>query len=110
MSVTLGRSTGAKTWVNPPKLTRGSSPAEPETAEALGIRPQATVLGVLGLDGELLQARIQRWWWPGLRWPELTTASSSTAAGVQVCTGLQLRCMGGGTDGCYGLLGVHSVQ
>ena len=46
MSVTLGRSTGVKTWVNLPELTRGSSPAEPETAEALGIRPQATVLGV----------------------------------------------------------------
>ena len=96
-----------QTRVNSPELTRGSSPAEPETTEALGIHPQATVLGVLGLDGELLQARIQRWWWPGLWWPEPTMASSKAAAGVRVSTGAALGSMTGGAEGCYGLLGVH---
>ena len=38
------------------------------------------------------------------------SSPSQTRHQVWVCTGLQLRCMGGGTVGRYGLLGVHSVQ
>ncbi len=38
-SVTHGE---GQTWVNSPELTRGSSPAEPETAEGCGFPPPAT--------------------------------------------------------------------
>ena len=38
-----------------------STPARPETAARLGKRPQGTDEAVLGLIGELLQARVE-WW------------------------------------------------
>ena len=38
-----------------------STPARPETVARLGKRPQGTDEAVLGLVGELLQARVE-WW------------------------------------------------
>ena len=37
---------------------------------------QGTGEAVLGLVGEPLLPRVERWWWPCLRWPVPTTASS----------------------------------
>ena len=91
-------------WVKP---TGDVTPARPETAVRLGNALQGTGEAVLGLVGELLQARFEWWWRPGLWWPEPTTASSKAAAGVRAMTGSALRCMGGGAGGRYGLLGVH---
>ena len=45
---------------------------------------------VLGLVGELLLPRVERWPWLGLGWPESTAASSAAAAGVRSCTGTGL--------------------
>ena len=46
---------------NEVKPAGGSTPARPETAARLGKRPQGTDEAVLGLIGELLQARVE-WW------------------------------------------------
>ena len=83
------------------------TPAKPETAARLGNRPQGPDEAVLGLAGELSQARVERWWQPGLRWPESTTASFKAAAGVRVNWVSVLGSTAGGKEGCYGLLGVH---
>ena len=56
-SVTHGE---GQTWVNSPELTRGSSPAEPETAEGVGFAPPATKRVAEGLYVELVLIRIHR--------------------------------------------------
>ena len=66
-------------WVKP---TGDMTPARPETAAQCGIALQGTGEAVLGLVGEPLLPRVERWWWPCLRWPVPTTASSRAAAGV----------------------------
>ena len=48
-----------QTRVNSPQLTRGSSPAEPETAEGAGFRPPAARRAAEGLYVVLGLARIQ---------------------------------------------------
>ena len=52
---------GVKLGSNRVKPAGDSTPARPETAARLGKRPQGTDEAVLGLIGELLQARIE-WW------------------------------------------------
>ena len=47
-----------QTRVNSPELTRGSSPAEPETAEGAGFRPPATKREAEGLYKTPRLARI----------------------------------------------------
>ena len=68
------------------------TPARPETVARCGIALQGTGEAVLGLVGELLLPRVERWWWSCRRWPESTAASSAAAAGVRSCTetGLEL--------------------
>ena len=70
------------------------TPARPETVARCGIALQGTGEAVLGLVGELLLPRVERWWWPCLRWPESTAASSAAAAGVRSCTGTGLELEG----------------
>ena len=60
-------------WVKP---TGDMTPARPETAARCGIAPQGTGEAVLGLVGEPLLPRVERWWWPCLWWPVPMTASS----------------------------------
>ena len=60
-------------WVKP---TGDMTPARPETAARTGNALQGTGEAVLGLVGEPLLVRIERWWWPCLWWPVPTTASS----------------------------------
>ena len=60
-------------WVKP---TGDMTPARPETAARCGIALQGTGEAVLGLVGEPLLPRVERWWWPCLWWPVPTTASS----------------------------------
>ena len=67
-----------------------STPARPGTVAAVGNTLQGTGEAVLGLVGEPLLPRVERWWWPCLRWPESTAASSAAAAGVRSCTGVVL--------------------
>ena len=69
------------------KPTGNVTPARPETAARRGIALQGTGEAVLGLVGEPLLPRVERWPWLGLGWPESTAASSAAAAGVRSCTG-----------------------
>ena len=66
------------------------TPARPETAARRGIALQGTGKAALGLVGEPLLPRVERWPWLGLGWPESTAASSAAAAGVRSCTGMVL--------------------
>ena len=59
---------------------------EPGTVAAVGNTLQGTGEAVLGLVGEPLLPRVERWWWPCLRWPVPTTATTVAAAGVRSCT------------------------
>ena len=72
-SVTLG---GVKPQVKQVKPTGDMTPVRPETAERCGNALQGTGEAVLGLVGEPLLPRVERWWWPCLWWPVPTTASS----------------------------------
>ena len=78
--MTQGESNWGQTGSNEVKPAGDSTPARPETAARLGIRPQGTDEAVLGLIGELLQAHVGWWRRPGLWWPEPTTASSNVTA------------------------------
>ena len=66
------------------------TPARPETVARCGNALQGTGEAVLGLVGEPLLPRVERWPWLGLGWPESTAASSAAAAGVRSCTGTVL--------------------
>ena len=72
-SVTLGGSNPRSDKSNP---TGDKTPARPETAARCGNALQGTGEAVLGLVGEPLLPRVERWWWPCLWWPVPTTASS----------------------------------
>ena len=72
--MTLGG--GVKPQVKQVKPTGDMMPAGPETAARCGNALQGTVEAVLGLVGEPLLPRVERWWWPCLWWPVPTTASS----------------------------------
>ena len=57
-----GSQTGpTESTINRVKPAGDSTPARLETAARLGKRPQGTDEAVLGLIGELLQARVE-WW------------------------------------------------
>ena len=73
--MTLGGG-GVKPQVKQVKPTGDMTPAGPETAARCGNALQGTGEAVLGLVGEPLLPRVERWWWPCLRWPVPTTASS----------------------------------
>ena len=88
-------------WVKP---TGDVTPARPETAARCGIALQGTGEAVLGLVGELLLPRVERWPWLGLGWPESTAASSAAAAGVRVRSGSVLQGVWGGVSACCVLL------
>ena len=60
-------------WVNP---TGVSTPARSGTVATVGNMLQGTDEAVLGLVGEPLLPRVERWWWSCLWWPVPTTASS----------------------------------
>ena len=74
---------GVKPQVKQVKPTGVMSPARPEMAARHRNALQGTGEAVLGLDGEPLLPRVERWWWPCLWWPVPTTASSWEAAGVR---------------------------
>ena len=88
-------------WVNP---TGVSTPARPGTVAAVGNTLQGTGEAVLGLVGEPLLPRVERWPWLGLGWPESTAASSAAAAGVRVRSGSVLPGVWGGVSACCVLL------
>ena len=81
-----------------------STPMRPGTVAAVGNTLQGTGEAVLGLVGEPLLPRVERWWWPCLRWPVPTTATTVAAAGARLSSGSRLqrlrRC-GVGTYGFY---------
>ena len=58
MSLTQGSQTGVKPLVSRANRAGDSTPARPKMVARLGKRPQGTCEAVLGLVGELLQARI----------------------------------------------------
>ena len=58
MSLTQGSQTGVKPLVSGANPAGVESPARPKTVARLGKCPQGTGEAVLGLVGELLQARI----------------------------------------------------
>ena len=91
-------------WVNP---TGDMTPARPGAAAGFGNRPQGIISSAVSCIQTHAVARVERWWWPDLWWPEPTTASSKAAAGVRFSTGAALGSMTRGAEGCYGLLGVH---
>ena len=94
------RSTG----VNPPELTRGSSPAKPETAETFGFASPATKGADEGVYVELGVARIHLCKRQGLRWPELTGGKLVAVAGVRARSGLALGGTGGEASVCVRFL------
>ena len=94
------RSTG----FNPPELTRGSSPAKPETAETFGFASPATKGADEGIYAELGLARIHLCKWQGLRWPELTEGKLAAVAGVRASTGAGLCLASERSEGLGGLL------
>ena len=107
MSVTQRGSKQGQPGSNSPELTRGSSPATPETAEGIGNAPTATKSEAERLYVELGLARIhqgKRW---GLRWPELTENELAAAAGVREQSGLVLESVGGEIPEGYGLAEMH---
>ena len=69
-----------------------------------GIALQGTGEAVLGLVGELLLPRVERWPWLGLGWPESTAASSAAAVGVRVRSESALQGVWGGVSACCVLL------
>ena len=90
-----------QTWVNSPELTRGSSPAEPETAEGCGFPPPATKWPAEGIYVMLVDSRVEwcRRWVRG--WPELSPASTLAVAGARVSSGSTLRWPGRLVQGTY---------
>ena len=88
-------------WVKP---TGDVTPARPETAARCGITLQGTGEAVLGLVGEPLLPRVERWPWLGLGWTESTAASSAAAAGVRVRSESALQGVWGGVSACCVLL------
>ena len=89
-------------WVNP---TGDMTPARPDAAAGFGIRPQGIISSAVSCIQTHAVARVERWWWPDLWWPEPTTASSKAAAGVRVCLESALWCTVRRTGGLDRLLG-----
>ena len=100
----MASSQRGQTRVNSPELTRGSSPAEPETAEGVGNPPPATKWPAEGIYVELGLARIHLCKRQGLRWPELTGGKLAAVAGVRARSGLALGGTGGRVRICVRLL------
>ena len=59
MSLTQGSQTGVEPLVSGANPAGVESPARPETVARLGKHPQGTDEAVIGLVGELLQARAE---------------------------------------------------
>ena len=72
-----------------------------------GLALRAVVWRAEGTGEKLLLLRIQRNGREAARWPELSTASTSTAARVRVSLSSALGCLGGGAGGSGMLLGRH---
>ena len=89
-------------WVNP---TGDMTPARPDAAAGFGNRPQGIISSAVSCIQTHAVARVERWWWPDLWWPEPTTASSKAAAGVRVCLESVLWCTVRRTGGLDRLLG-----
>ena len=72
-----------------------------------GLALRAVVWRAEGTREKLLLLRIQRNGREAARWPELSTASTSAAAGARASSESVLGSPAGGNGGCYDLLGLH---
>ena len=72
-----------------------------------GLALRAVVWRAEGTREKLLLLRIQRNGREAARWPELSTASTSAAAGARASSESVLGSSAGGKGGCYDLLGLH---
>ena len=72
-----------------------------------GLALRAVVWRAEGTREKLLLLRIQRNGREAARWPELSTTSTSAAAGARASLGSVLGSTAGGKGGCYDLLGLH---
>ena len=90
-------------WVNP---TGDMTPARPDAAAGFGNRPQGIISSAVSCIQTHAVARVERWWWPDLWWPEPTTASSKAAAGVRVVAGSVLQLASEPSDALGLLYGV----
>ena len=94
-------------WVNP---TGDMTSARPNAAAGFGNRPQGIISSAVSCIQTHAVARVERWWWPDLWWPEPTTASSKAAAGVRVCLESALWCTVRRTGGLDRLLGAARAR
>ena len=90
-----------------PELTAASSFAAAGVRLVAGLALRAVVWRAEGTREKLLLLRIQRNGREAARWPELSTASTSAAAGARASSGSVLGSTAGGKGGCYDLLGLH---
>ena len=86
------------------------TPARPDAAAGFGNRPQGIISSAVSCIQTHAVARVERWWWPDLWWPEPTTASSKAATGVRVCLESALWCTVRQTGGLDRLLGAARAR
>ena len=104
MLVTQGEVKQGQPESNSSELTRGSSPAGPETAEGLGIPPTATKWPAEGIYATGRLVRVEWCTQQRLQWPKSTAAATCAAAGVRASVRTTLRCTGEGAGACVRLL------
>ena len=90
-----------------PESTAASSAAAAGVRVVAGLALRAVVWRAEGTREKLLLLRIQRNGREAARWPELSTASTSAAAGARASSESVLGSSAGGKGGCYDLLGLH---
>ena len=110
MLVTQGEVKQGQPGSNSPELTRGSSPARPETAEGLGIPPTATKWPAEGIYATGRLVRVEWCTQQRLRWPKSTAAATCAAAGVRECLESALWCTVGRTGGLVRFLGAARAR